>query len=149
MINRIKHIFKNTSSFNISVILLKILGWLKVILFISTFSVLLYLFLMDSSITMLLPIFNSSNSLEELMLPMLVTSGVSLILAILFFVTAKGLKKQKVWARALTIIISSVILFVFPIGTIMGTILVFGVTKGWPKTLATATNKNEETNSLP
>lgn len=149
MINRIKNIFKNMSSFNISVILLKILGWLKVILSISTFSVLLYLLVMDSSITMLLPMFNSSNSLQELLIPMFVTSSVSLILAILFFVTAKGLKKQKIWARVLTIIISSVIFFVFPIGTIMGTVLVFGVTKGWPKTLATATNKNEETNSLP
>ncbi|WP_428740106.1 hypothetical protein, partial [Sulfurimonas sp.] len=63
--------------------------------------------------------------------------------------TSKGLLKQKKWARIVTIILGVLMLFGFPVGTIVGVLLIYGTTKGWPEQLAETTNKNEETNNLP
>lgn len=54
-----------------------------------------------------------------------ITAGIAS--AILYFVTAKGLGQQKPWARIMAIVLGALILFNFPIGTVLGILILIGV----------------------
>lgn len=54
-----------------------------------------------------------------------------LLFALLLFFTSRGLMHQKQWARITTIILGGLMLLGFPIGTVIGIILIYGMTKGW------------------
>ena len=69
--------------------------------------------------------------------------------ATFFYFVSKELKKKKTWARIVTLITGIILLIGFPIGTVVGGILIYNMTKNWPKILAEPTNKNEETNTNP
>ncbi|MBT5935716.1 hypothetical protein [uncultured Sulfurimonas sp.] len=69
--------------------------------------------------------------------------------SIFFYVLSKELKKKKSWARIVTVIAGVLLLIAIPIGTIVGLILIYNMTKGWSKEVIDTTNKYEETNNLP
>lgn len=71
------------------------------------------------------------------------------IKAIFFYFVHKELKKKKTWARIVTLITGIILLIGFPVGTIIGGILIYNMTKNWSKILAEKTNKNEKTNTDP
>ena len=126
-------------SFTWTIGILQFLTWINIIAFILMLGIFLYSTLMQT---------------EDAMLPLLSlyfapSAIASLISAILFYITTKGLLLQKQWARIITIILGVLMLFGFPVGTIIGIILIYGTTKGWPEQLAETTNKNKEINNLP
>ena len=61
--------------------------------------------------------------------------------SIFFYILSKELKKRKVWARIATVIAGLLLLIAFPIGTIVGLILIYNMTKGWSEKEAETTNK--------
>ena len=64
-----------------------------------------------------------------------------LIQSLLFYIIAKGLLKQKKWARYTTIGLGVLMLFGFPIWTPIGILFIYGMTKGLPSKFVTTTNK--------
>ena len=71
------------------------------------------------------------------------------IKSIFFYVLFKELKKRRPWARIATVVAGVLLLFVFPIGTIVGIILIYNMTKGWSEEETETTNNNVERNNLP
>ena len=125
------------TSFTWSIGILQFLTWLNIIGFVVLLGIFIYGTLIQT---------------EELLLPVLslflIPSAIaSLITAILFYFTTKGLLIQKAWARYTTIAIGILMLFGFPIGTAIGLLFIYGMTKGWPDQLIELTNKNLERNS--
>ena len=55
-----------------------------------------------------------------------------LIQAILYYIITKGLLNKKQWARYATILLGVFMLFGFPIGTVVGILFIYGMTKGLP-----------------
>jgi len=130
---------KKPTSLALSIIILQFITWMNIIIFI-----------------LLLGYFIYGLTIEpELMMMSMMLSGKllgafgGLFLAVLLHFTSKGLLEQKKWARIVTIVLGILMLFGFPVGTIVGVILIYGTTKGWPEQLPKTTNKNEETNNLP
>lgn len=110
------------TSLALSIISLQVIMWINIAVFIVVFAYYLYGLTID----------------QELMMISLVLSGkvlgafLGLLFAVLLFFTSKGLMHQKQWARVATIVFGGLMLFGFPVGTIIGIILIYGMTKGWP-----------------
>ena len=64
---------------------------------------------------------------------MKVLYGIPIIILLVFFhkVISKGLEKEKVWAGILSILVGIILLAGFPLGTIVGIILIFSIVKFW------------------
>lgn len=125
---------KKPTTLAISIILLQLLTWLNVAVFLLYFGTY---------------IFGIAFQPDFLMFSMMVSGQLlvaflGLLFAILLYFTSNGLMNQKKWARISTVIIGIFMLFGFPIGTVIGVILIYGVTKGWPVEMQTPTNKATE-----
>ena len=130
---------KKPTSLALSIIALQVMAWLSIITFLGIFGFQIYALYI-----------NPDEAMWGLMLlGEFAMSVVGLFLGTLFFFTAKGLINQKKWARITAMFLGILLLFGFPIGTIVGILLIYGTTKGWPEQLSETTNKNEETNNLP
>ena len=62
--------------------------------------------------------------------PMIISS---LLFALLFHFTAKGLQVQERWARYSTIGIGVILLFGYPVGTVIGLFFLYAMLIDWPK----------------
>jgi len=127
------------TSLTLSIIILQLLRWLNIISFIFVFGIFLYSLFVEKE-----------NAMIKIFSLYLAPSAIAnLILATLLYFVIKGLLKQRRWARVITIILGVLMLFVFPIGTLIGILLIYGTTIGWTKKPTEIINKNEETNNLP
>ena len=125
------------TSFTWSVGVLQFLAWLNIIGFV----ILLGMFLYGSFA-------QTEDAVLAVLSILVIPSAIAgLITAIIFFITAKGLLLQKEWAKYTTIIIGVLMLFGFPIGTAVGILFIYGMTKGWPEQPIELTNKTLERNS--
>jgi phosphoglycerol transferase MdoB-like AlkP superfamily enzyme len=123
---------KKPTTLALSIIILQIMTWLNVAAFVILLGIFIYGFTIDPDVGML----------SIAMLGKFAMAIVGLIFAVLFYYTEKGLLNQKKWARITTIIIGVFMLFGFPIGTIIGLLLIYGVTKGWPNEVQEEINKS-------
>ena len=130
---------KKPTSLALSIIILQFITWMNIIIFVALFGYFIYGLTIEPELIMMSAMLSGE----------LLGAFGGLILAILLHFTSKGLLKQKKWARITTIILGILMLFGFPVGTIVGVLLIYGTTKGWPEQLPETTNKNEETNNLP
>jgi len=126
---------KKPTSLVLSVIALQIMAWLNIITFTVMLGFQIYTLFINPEEAMWGLVFLGKFAM----------SIVGLFFGILFFFTAKGLINQKKWARISAMISGILLLFGFPIGTIVGILLIYGMTKGWPEQIVSTTNKNEET----
>lgn len=130
---------KKSTSLVLSIIILQFMTWINIAIFILLFGFYIYGLTYGS----------------ELMIMSMMLSGKligafgGLLFAILLHFTSNGLLNHKKWARITTIILGILMLFGFPIGTIVGIFLIYGTTKGWPEKLPNTTDKYEETNTNP
>ena len=124
-------------SFTWSVGILQFLVWLNVIVFVLVLGIFLYGTIIRTEDVMPL----------VLSLYLVPSAIASLISAMLFHVIAKGLLLQKQWAKYITIILGLLFLSGFPIGTVIGLLFIYGMTKGWPVQPIELTNKTLERNS--
>ena len=113
---------KKPTALAISIILLQFLTWLNVAVFLLFFGTY---------------IFGIAFEPDFLMFSMMVSGQLlgaflGLLFAVLLYFTSNGLMNQKKWARISTICIGIFMLIGFPIGTIIGVLLIYGVTRGWP-----------------
>ncbi|MDF1880029.1 hypothetical protein JHD50_01725 [Sulfurimonas sp. MAG313] len=58
---------------------------------------------------------------------------IDFVFAVLYYFISKALEKGEKWARLSTIILGILLLFGFPIGTAIGILFIYAMTKGWPK----------------
>jgi hypothetical protein len=130
---------KKPTSLALSIIVLQFITWMNIIIFVLLFGYFIYGLTIEPELAMMSMMLSGK----------LLGAFGGLFLAILLHFTSKGLLKQKKWARIVTMILGILMLFGFPIGTIIGVLLIYGTTKGWPEQQTETTNKNEETNNLP
>lgn len=57
--------------------------------------------------------------------------GAILMLSFIVLVTARGLKQHKQWARYVGLLLASMALIAFPVGTVMGLFILSYINKGW------------------
>lgn len=76
-------------------------------------------------------VFRSETKVIDAILVGIIFSLIPFFISIIHFITARGVRNNKGWARVVSFIIGFVILFYFPIGTIFGAILLYLTTKGW------------------
>lgn len=120
----------------LSIIILYFLGWLNIVISIIILSLFVYSFTLAPEAMLF-----SFAILGEAL-----GTFIGLVFALLLFLTARGLSNHKQWAKITTIIFGGFILFGFPIGTILGILLIYGVTKGWPEDDQDKNNNSLETN---
>ncbi len=115
---------KKQFSFLTSVIILELLAALNLLLFITIAAILLTSILLpDLELGML-------TFVAFLKLPLAIVSALNFIW---IFFTIRYLKQNKKWARISAIIIATLTLFVYPIGTFLGVFILYGLTLGYPK----------------
>ena len=66
---------------------------------------------------------------------------------VFFYFVSKELKKKRIWARVVTLITGILLLIGFPVGTFVGTILIYNMTKNWSKIIAEIPSTNAESNA--
>ncbi|HEY9190926.1 MAG TPA: hypothetical protein VIM88_08675 [Sulfurovum sp.] len=109
------------TSLALSILSLQVIMWINIVIFIILTAFYLYGFTIDQELMML----SASMSGK-------VIGGIfGLFFALILFFTSRGLMNQKQWARVATLIMGVMMLFAFPVGTIVGIILIYGMTKGW------------------
>jgi hypothetical protein len=109
------------TSLALSIISLQVIMWINIAVFIVLFAYYLYGLTIDQELLML----------SAAMSGKVLGAIFGLLFALLLFFTSRGLMHQKQWARIATIILGGLMLFGFPIGTVIGIILIYGMTKGW------------------
>lgn len=107
-------------SYALSIAILQIMAWIYVVLFIAMSGFFIYGYFVEDNFLKAIVIFQS---------PALIAG---LIAAILHYYIAKGLTNYKKWARYITMVLGVFMLFGFPIGTILGVVFIYGMTKGYP-----------------
>ncbi len=127
-----KYMKKQPTAYVLSIIALQVLMWIQIVAFVIMFA--LYLLAIDSGLPF--------GIFEWLVL-------LNLASIILYHYVIKGLKNVRKWSRITAIVLGVLMLFGFPLGTIIGILLIYGMTKGWPYELFKETNKIEETNTNP
>ena len=110
------------TSLALSIISLQVIMWINIAVFMVLTAFYLYGLTIDQELMML------SAAISGKVLGAII----GLLFAVLLFFTSRGLMHQKQWARVATIILGVIMLFGFPVGTIIGIILIYGMTKGWP-----------------
>ncbi len=118
-------------SFTWSIGALQFLAWFNIIGFIILCSIFLYTIFIEKGIMLI--------GAYIYIIPLTI---LLLLQAIVFHITAKGLLKQKKWARYTTIIVGVLMLFGFPIWTPIGILFIYGMTKGIPNEFVKITNKS-------
>ena len=126
---------KKPTSLALSIIVLQFITWINIAIFVLLFGYYIYGLTLEPELMMMSMMLSGK----------LIGAFGGLFFAILLHFTSKGLLNQKKWARITTIILGILMLFGFPMGTIVGVLLLYGTTKGWSEQLAETTNKNEET----
>ena len=126
---------KKPTSLALSIIVLQFITWINIIIFVVLFGYFIYGLTIEPELAMI----------SMLLSGKLLGAFGGLLLAILLHFTSKGLLTQKKWARITTIILGVLMLFGFPIGTMVGVLLIYGTTKGWPEEFSKKTNKNGKT----
>ncbi len=112
---------KKPTALALSVIILEIIAWLNIVFFIVMFGYQIYVFMI-----------NSEQALFALMLSgKFIMSIFALFIGILLLYLSKGLSNQKKWAKIATTALGILMLLGFPIGTMIGILLIYGTTKGW------------------
>lgn len=124
--------YKQPTSYVLSIIALEVLMWIQIVAFVIMLA--LYLLAFDSELTF--------GIFEGLVL-------LNFAMTILYHLVIKGLKNLEKWSRITAIVLGVLMLVGFPLGTIIGALLIYGMTKGWPYELFQETNKNEGTNTNP
>lgn len=109
------------TSLALSILSLQVLMWINIAVFIAMACFYLYGLTIDQELMML----------SAAMSGKVLGAIFGLLFAVLLFFTSRGLMHQKQWARIATIILGGLMLFGFPIGTVIGIILIYGMTKGW------------------
>ncbi len=111
------------TSLTLSIRILQLLLWFNLISFIFAFGIFLYSHIVEKENAMI-------EMVSLYLAPSAIANG---ILAILLYLIIQGLLKQSRWARVITIILGVLMLFIFPIGTLIGVLLIYGITIGWTK----------------
>ncbi len=117
-------------SFTWSIGVLQFLAWFNIIGFVILCCIFLYAIFIEEPIALI--------GAYIYIVPLTI---ILLIQAILCYITAKGLLKQRKWARYTTIILGVFMLFGFPIWTTIGILFIYGMTKGLPNEFVKVTNK--------
>jgi len=125
---------KKPTALAISIILLQLLTWLNIAVFLLFFGAYFFGLAFEPDFLMLSIMISGQ----------LLGAFLGLLFAVLLYFTSNGLMNQKKWARITTVFIGIFMLFGFPIGTVIGVILIYGATKGWPVEVRNATNKTGE-----
>ena len=107
---------KKPTSFVLSIIALQVLMWIQLVFFTIMLALYLYAFGTDASF----------GYIEAFVL-------LDLIFAILYYFMAKALEQGKKWARISTGALGILLLIGFPLGTAVGILFIYGMTKGWPE----------------
>jgi len=109
------------TSLALSIISLQVLMWINIAIFIVLFAYYMYGLTIDQELIMI----------SATMSGKVLGAILGLLFAVLLFFITRGLMHQRQWARIATIIIAGLMLIGFPVGTIIGIILIYGMTKGW------------------
>ncbi|WDP88704.1 MAG: hypothetical protein HUN04_02705 [Desulfobacter sp.] len=97
--------------------IIRLFGWLQVLGFIGM------------TIAIIIPLFAGDNSLPD---PVALVPMFSMaLIPFLFFKIGSAIKEHKDWGRIVGIILAVVMLFGFPIGTIVGAYILWCLIKGW------------------
>lgn len=126
---------KKPTSLALSIIVIQFITWINIAIFVLLFGYYIYGLTLEPELMMMSMMLSGK----------LIGAFGGLLLAILLHFTSKGLLNLKKWARVTTIVLGILMLFGFPVGTIVGVLLIYGTTKGWPEKLSETTNKSEET----
>lgn len=95
-------------------------GWIETLVMVNILFLMLY------------PGFNKGSNEYDEFIPLIVTTSVEVVfIGILTIVIGRYLKYQKLWSKISTLIISAISLFVFPIGTFFGAIIIMYLYRGW------------------
>lgn len=108
-------------SLALSILSLQVLMWINIVIFIILTAFYLYGLTIDQELMMLSAVMSGK----------VIGAIFGLFFAVILFFISKGLMNQKQWARVATLIMGVMMLFGFPVGTIIGIILIYGMTKGW------------------
>ncbi len=101
---------------------MQILMWLNIIAFVVLSVMIAYAFIQTED--GLLPV------LSFFVMP---STLVAFLNAIMLYITVRGLLARKTWAKYLAILNAALMLFGFPVGTVIGAVIIYGMTKGWPE----------------
>ena len=63
--------------------------------------------------------------------PILVSASMTTALSVLFIWVGSALMKKKIWSRYAGIVIGALMLLGFPVGTLLGLYVLWGLVKGW------------------
>ena len=126
---------KKPTSLALSIIVIQFTTWVNIAIFVFLFGYYIYGLINEPKFIMISILLNVK----------LIGAFGGLLFAILLHFTSKGLLNRKKWARITTIILGILTLFAFPVGTIIGFLLIYGTTKGWPEQLPETTNRLKET----
>jgi len=107
---------KKPTSLVLSILALQVLMWIQLVFFAVMLALYLYAFGTDSSF----------GYVEAFVL-------LDLVFAVLCYFMAKALEKGKKWARVSTGVLGILLLIGFPVGTAIGILFIYGMTKGWPE----------------
>jgi hypothetical protein len=119
------------TSLALSIMVLKIIAWINIIIFFIFFGNYIYATVIEPE----------STQTSIMLSKKLLGAFEGLFLAILLYFTTKGLSEEKKWSRIITMILGVLMVFGFPIGTIIGALLIYATTKGWPKKADNITNE--------
>lgn len=110
------------TSLALSIFLLQLIQWTNILVFILLLGYYFYGLTFESELI----------SMSILISGKLLGAFLGLFFAILLHFTVKGVFNKKKWARIVIMILGVFMLFGFPAGTIVGILLIYSTTKGWP-----------------